>query len=77
VWCGRATRIKWIVSSAAIRIGKIRTWAMKRREANASEPGNCPSQIRLDKSAPKIGMERATPFPIARPIPESRSSSSE
>src|SRR5215208_1362376 len=48
-----------------------------RRDQNCGMPGNGPPQTSCAISAPMKGMESATEYPIASPIPESRSSTSE
>ena len=50
---------------------------MYRREWMTGSPGNSPAQMRWAKSPPISGIDIATPYAIASPMPESRSSSSE
>ena len=47
------------------------------RAKNACLPGNGPPQISAPRLAPTNGIESATALPIASPMPESRSSTSE
>ena len=55
----------------------MNTCAMYRRDSNAWPPGNGPPQRSCPTFAPITGMDSATEYPIARPIPESRSSTIE
>jgi hypothetical protein len=60
-----------------MRIGNRNTCATYRRDSNAEVPGNGPPQISTARFAPTNGTDIRTEYPIARPIPERRSSTSE
>ena len=77
VWCFIATSARCTVSSTAISAGSRNTCAMYIREKKSCLPGKGPSQISEDTLAPTNGIDIDTPYAIASPIPESRSSTIE
>ena len=57
--------------------GRTSTWTMYILGQNDAAPGNGAPQISAARFAPTKGIERATEYPIASPMPDSRSSASE
>ena len=57
--------------------GRMNTWATYMRDQNDGSPGKGWPQISRARLAPSNGIDRATEYPIASPMPESRSSAIE
>jgi hypothetical protein len=77
VWWRAATSVRWTAISTAISTGSSSTWVMYMRDSNCGSPGNGAPQISSPRLPPTTGSDSATEYPIASPMPDSRSSTSE
>ena len=69
---------RWTRDQHGQRAGISSTWTISSRGRNVLEPGEAAAPERGSRAAPPInGIDIATEYAIASPIPESRSSTSE